>query len=303
MHFIVIGGNGFIGRHFVSHLLAHGHRATIVTRTTVEQHKDGVETLSGGINALCARPDLLEATEGVCHFASSAIPASSYDDPVADLEENLQPMVKLLEVMRDHGNKRILFLSSGGAVYGHPQVVPIPEDHPTNPISPYGIVKLSIEKYLGFYAHQYGFSTAIVRPANPYGPGQGKLGQLGAVSTFMNLLQSGKAATIWGDGSIVRDFVYVEDLCVMLRLILEQNATGTFNCGGGTGTSLNELIATLESETGKCLDVTYQAARTFDPQEIVLDIKRARTALGWEPKTSLSEGIIQILGSEVSCKV
>ena len=291
MHVIVIGGNGFIGRHFVRQMLAHGARVTIVSRSKIAEPPAGCEALSGGVEALCLRPDLLEHADAVCHLASSSIPSTSSEAPLADVDENLRPMLSLLDIMKEYGNKRILYLSSGGAVYGLPQQVPIPESHPTDPISPYGIVKLAIEKYLAFYARHHGFSPVVIRPANPYGPGQGKVGQLGVIWTFLSLMREGKTATLWGDGTAMRDFVYVEDLCEMMRLALEKGATGVFNCGAGEGTSLNEVIAALETETGLTLDVIRKPARDFDPPRIVLDITRAHQELGWGPKVALQTGI------------
>jgi UDP-glucose 4-epimerase len=201
----------------------------------------------------------------------------------------------LFEAMREHGNRRILFLSSGGAVYGVPRETPMREDHPTDPISPYGVVKLAIEKFLGSYAANHGFRPAIVRPANPYGPDQGKLGQLGAVWTFLHTIQHGGTATLFGDGSIVRDFVHVDDLCRLMLACIEQQCDGVFNCGGGGGgTSLGDLIALIEQVTGKTLALDRRPARSFDPPAIVLDVERARSQLGWEPRISLPEGIEQL---------
>lgn len=291
MHIIVIGGNGFIGRHFVQHLMANDHMVTIVSRKCIEFSPEGCNTLCGGIEALCANADLLSRADAVCHLASSTIPSSSSDAPLVDVDENLRPMLILLNSMKQHGNKRILFLSSGGAVYGVPNQIPIPETHPTNPISPYGVVKLAIEKYLAFYARHHGFSPVVIRPANPYGPEQGKVGQLGVIWTFLSLMREGRPATLWGDGSAVRDFVYVEDLCSMMRLALEEGAGGIFNCGAGHGTSLNTLISTLKIETGLNLEVKRRPARVFDPPSVVLDIARAKRELGWRPQVSLQEGI------------
>ncbi|AMM84507.1 NAD-dependent epimerase/dehydratase family protein [Martelella sp. AD-3] len=293
MNIVIIGGSGFVGRHFVEAVLAGGHAVTVVGRSALAQHSDDdrVTYLSGGLWALAKSKATLENADAICHFASSTIPSSSNADPIADIESNLIGTVALLEAMREAGNKRIIYLSSGGAVYGSPRQTPIHEDHPTNPISSYGIVKLAVEKYLAMYSHAHGFSTAVVRPANPYGPGQGKIGQLGAVTTFLNLALTGGTAKIWGDGSAVRDFVHVLDLCDLLLRIVETGAEGIYNCGDGEGTSLNELIDTIETITGQALRREHLPARSFDPPKIILDISKARSEIGWEPKTSLHEGV------------
>ncbi len=293
MNILVIGGNGFVGRAFVRILLSRGHRVTVVSRA--QAWPDNVEGLPGGIEALVARPDLLAAADIVCHLASATIPSSSSAEPLLEIDGNLRPMLQLLEAMRAQGNRHILFLSSGGAIYGVPETVPIREDHPRHPISHYGLTKLTIETSLDFYAREHGFSVAVIRPANPYGPSQNKVGQLGAVTTFLRMIEAGHTATLYGDGSTVRDFVHVDDLSSLMLRAVETGAEGTWNCGDGRGTSLAELIGMIEAATGKTLAIDRQPARPFDPPAIVLDITRARDELGWEPVVALEEGIGQLV--------
>ena len=291
MNIIVIGGHGFIGAAFVKHLLALKHQVTIVSRKE-KQAPLGASSLAGGIDTLAARPDLLSAADYVCHLASATIPSSTQNGPLEDIELTVSPTLRLLEAMRESGNRRLMYLSSGGAVYGVPKVVPIPETHPREPISYYGLGKLMIENYLDYYRREHGFQTAIIRPANPYGPGQGKIGQLGAVTTFLRMIENGDTATLFGDGSIMRDFVYIDDLCDLMLRAINQHANGTWNCGGGTGTSLKDLIGLIERATGKTLRIDPKPPRPFDPPKIVLDINRAMNDLGWCPKTDLLSGII-----------
>ena len=294
MNVIVIGGSGFIGAAFVADLIKQGHSVTVVSRET-NSKSDGVETISGGMDMLASRPDLLAQCDLLCHFASATIPSSSIGGPLSDIESNLAPTLRLLEAMRQSGDRKIMYLSSGGAIYGTPQIIPIPEDHPKKPISYYGLGKLTIETYLDYYAREHDFQVSIIRPANPYGPGQGKIGQLGAVTTFLRMIQEGQPATLFGDGSTVRDFVHIDDMCSMMMKILDTGATGTWNCGGGTGVSLKELISAIEDATGKTLAINHQPARPFDPPAIVLDIEKARKDLGWIPAVSLNEGIRRLV--------
>lgn len=297
MHLVVIGGNGFIGRHFVAAAVAKGHSVTIVGRASSIAHEHGpaVDYRSGGIAALAGDTALLGRADRICHFATSVTPATSNADPLADIETNLMGTVRLLEAMRHTGNRRILFLSSGGAVYGRPHYLPIDEAHPLNPVSSYGVVKAAIEQYLRLYEANYGFAPTIIRLANPYGPGQHSIGQLGAVNTFIYLAQTGQMATLWGDGSVVRDFVYISDATALLLAAAESEATGTFNCGAGAGTSLLQLIEMVEWATGCVVERQFKPGRPFDPSEVVLDISKARATFGWQPMVLLSLGIEQTI--------
>ncbi|MBN9332125.1 NAD-dependent epimerase/dehydratase family protein [Devosia sp.] len=293
MHFVVIGGNGFIGRHFVSAAVSKGHRVTIVGRAAsiADEHGPAVDYRSGGTQALAADSELLSRADRICHFATTSTPATSNADPLADIESNLMSTVRLLEAMRQTGNRRILFLSSGGAVYGRPHYLPIDEKHPLNPLSAYGVVKSAIERYLRMYEANYSLAPTIIRLANPYGPGQNSFGQLGAVSTFIHLALTDQPATIWGDGSVIRDYVYISDATALLLAAAESDATGTFNCGAGTGTSLIELMETVEQATGKTLHRQFKPARSFDPPEVVLDVSLAHSIFGWRPAVPLTAGV------------
>ena len=293
MHLVVIGGNGFIGKHFVDAAVARGHSVTIVGRASsiAQEHGPAVDYRSGGIAALAANSALLGRADRICHFATSVTPATSNADPLADIETNLMGTVRLLEAMRHAGNRRILFLSSGGAVYGRPHYLPIDEAHPLHPVSSYGVVKAAIEQYLRLYEVNYGFAPTIIRLANPYGPGQHSIGQLGAVNTFIHLAQTGQRATLWGDGGVVRDFVYISDVTALLLAAAESETTGTFNCGAGVGTSLIELIATVEQATGKALQRQFKPGRTFDPPAVLLDVSNARKMFGWVPTVTLEDGV------------
>lgn len=293
MHLVVIGGNGFIGKHFVAAAVAKGHSVSIVGRASciAQEHGPAVDYRPGGIAALAGDIALLGRADRICHFATSVTPATSNADPLTDIETNLMAMVRLLEAMRHTGNRRILFLSSGGAVYGRPHYLPIDEAHPLNPVSSYGVVKAAIEQYLHLYEANYGFAPTIIRLANPYGPGQNSIGQLGAVNTFIHLAQTGQVATLWGDGSVVRDFVYISDVTALLLAAAEGEASGTFNCGAGTGTSLVELIRTVEQATGKALQRQFKPGRPFDPPAVVLDVSNAQKIFGWKPTVTLADGV------------
>ena len=186
----------------------------------------------------------------------------------------------------------MIFASSGGTVYGLPHTVPIDEDHPTNPITSYGVVKLAIEKYMDLFWRLHGLHYTVLRISNPYGPYQNPVGQQGAIAVFLHHLRTGQPITIWGDGRVVRDYIYVSDLVDALVLAAEvETRRKVLNVGSGHGTSLNELIALMGKETGERPEVDYLKGRALDVPANVLGISRVREELGWRPRTTLDEGI------------
>jgi UDP-glucose 4-epimerase len=291
---LVLGGNGFIGAHLVDGLLEEGWPVRIYDRSpnrfrATPQNAEYVEGELGNHGLIRAA---VEGMEVVFHFVSTTIPKTSNDDPIYDVRSNLIDTLQLLESCVEAGVRKVVFASSGGTVYGRPQMVPIAEDHPTSPITSYGIVKLAVEKYLGLFEHLHGLDYAALRISNPYGPYQDPQGQQGAVPVFLNRLRTGRPVTIWGDGSVVRDYLYVSDLVEALKLAAEtETRKKTLNVGSGRGTSLNELVAIIAEVTGERPAVEYVPGRALDVPANVLDVTRARDELGWNPKTDLTEGI------------
>ena len=234
----------------------------------------------------------MSGVEVVYHFVSTTLPKTSNDDPIYDVRSNLVDTIQLLESCVEAGVRKVIFASSGGTVYGPPETLPITEDHPTAPISSYGIVKLAIEKYLSLFHHLYGLDYAVLRISNPYGPYQDPGGQQGAVGVFLNRLYTGRPITIWGDGEVVRDYLYVSDLVDALELAaLIESREKVLNIGSGEGLSLNALIRCISEVVGEHPAVEYLPARPLDVPASVLNVGRAKSALGWEPETGLAEGI------------
>lgn len=290
MHVLALGGNGFVGSHVVAALLDAGHRVSVADRTDQPKFRHGrpFDNIGQGVDDAIA---VLPHIDVVCHLAWSTVPATSNADPIADITENLAGSVKLLEAMRVLGKTRIVYLSSGGAVYGLPRTTPIREEHALDPISAYGVTKVAFEKYLGMYAALHGVRPTIIRPSNPYGPGQNKIGVQGAVNTFLNAAATGENVTIWGDGSTIRDYLAVEDVARLVGAAVEAGTAGIYNCGSGHGTSLLELIGEVERITGAVINRVHRPARDFDPPVIVLDTSRARADFGWTPRVSLDVGL------------
>ena len=233
----------------------------------------------------------------VFHLAWADIPESATEHPVSDIQGNLIGTVRLLQACVERGVRRIIFPSTGGAIYGPVDVLPVPESHATHPISAYGVTKLAVEKYIELYHHLHGLEYAILRPSVPYGPYQNPLGRQGAVSVFIGRILSGQPLTIWGDGSaIVRDFFHVTDLArALVMAAASPHPAGLYNIGGGEGFSLLELIDRLRPIAEPHYPITIEQAppRRFDVPRLVLDISHARDTLGWQPEISLDDGLAQ----------
>jgi UDP-glucose 4-epimerase len=293
MRILVLGGNGFIGSHLVDELLEAGHAVNIFDRyPDAWQRADArVKYFIGDFSDSILLSEAMQGVDMVAHLISTTVPGTSNLDPIADIQDNLVRTVRMLQLMETIGIKRILYLSSGGTVYGIPQFTPIPEDHPLNPICSYGVVKVAVENYLRMYANLHHIEPVIIRPSNPYGPRQRFQKGQGAVATFMNRIMTGERIAIWGDGNIKRDYIYIQDLTRLCRMAIEQPHTGTFNAGSGVSMTLNNLLRSIEQQLGSKAEVEYQTVRKFDVPEIALDIKRAEKVYGWAPEINIEEGL------------
>jgi UDP-glucose 4-epimerase len=228
---------------------------------------------------------------------STTLPKSSNADPVFDIESNVLGTVRLLTHAIKTGLKKIIFASSGGTVYGVPKHVPIVESHANDPVCSYGITKLAIEKYLGLFYQLYGLDYTVLRLANPYGERQRTHASQGAVAVFLGNVLRGELVEIWGDGSVVRDYIHIADVVDALLLSSEKTSDEhVFNIGAGRGHSLNELLDAIERVTGRTASRRYLPGRPFDVPVSVLCIDRARIALGWSPKVDFEQGLDRFAG-------
>ncbi len=296
MTILVTGGNGFIGSHLVDRL---AQEAMVVVLDRRERRYDpvppGVRVILGSLSDRdLVRNVLTEfGIETIYHLAWSSIHESATRHPVADIESNLMPTVGLLETCREVGVRRVIYVSSGGTVYGLPQTDALAEDHPTDPINAYGVTKLAVEKYLRVYHHLYGLEYVVFRPSVPYGPRQNPLGRQGAVAVFLYRALCGQPIVIFGDGQTRRDFFFVADMIEPLAqaALRTQGSNQIFNLGGERSYTLNELVAVIEEITGRSLTVRYEPARRIDAPHLHLDCRAAAEIFGWHPVTPLAEGI------------
>jgi UDP-glucose 4-epimerase len=220
------------------------------------------------------------------------MPAQSNLDPATDAALALPPLLRVLEELRARPGVRLTFLSSGGTVYGNPTVLPVPEDHPTDPQTSYGVMKLAGEKYVLMYARLYGVGVRILRCSNVYGEFQPADRGQGFVATALSRLRDGRPITLFGDGRNVRDFVHAPDVArVMVALAARRDGPALLNVGSGQGVEIRELLGMLEAVTGTPAQIDWQADRGFDVRRIVLDITALRRELDFEP-TPLQTGLV-----------
>lgn len=290
---LVLGGSGFIGSHVVDVLIERGYRVRVLDRQpeAFRPPLPNVEYIRGDFSDASLLSEALTGVDAVIHLVSATVPSTSNLNPVADIQGNLINTVNLLGAMRALGVRNIVYLSSGGTVYGIPTQDPIPEDHPANPISSYGIVKLAIEKYLFMESHLHGLRHCILRASNPYGPRQGHGGVQGVIGTYLWRIARGQPIEVWGDGTVVRDFLHVRDVAELAVTAVGSDASGVFNAGFGEGTSILEIVDHMRATTGQTLSPMHKPGRDFDVPRAVLDISRARDVLGWRPQIALAEGI------------
>jgi UDP-glucose 4-epimerase len=299
MKVLLTGGAGFVGSHVADQLLARGHEVAVVDDLSSgkkENIPDGTMFYEQDIRDGCAEifeefePDVL------CHQAAQMDVRRSVKAPDFDADVNVLGTIRLLQHCVAQGVRRVVFASTGGAVYGEQREFPAPEDHPQYPISPYGVSKLAGERYLHFYNTQYGLPYAALRYANVYGPRQDPHGEAGVVAIFCGNLAAGRGSTINGSGEQTRDYVYVEDVARANVLALEGDApSGAYNVGTGIETSVNELYEVLRETSGADLLPAHVAAKPGEQLRSSVDPTTAARVLGWRPVTDLVTGLERTL--------
>lgn len=288
-----MGGNGFIGSYVTDLLVENGYHVKVFDRTIEENNCNyyNLEFIKGDFLNLDDLKGAMEDVDYLFHYISFTIPQTSIENPIRD-NENVIGSIKLFELALDQGVKKIIFPSSGGTVYGEPKINPIAENHPKNPINPYGISKISIEKYLYYFYANYGLDYTVFRFSNPYGPRQDPHGKMGLIPVILGMLKSNKKPRIFGDGSAVRDYVYIEDASkVNLLAIQKKTKHKIFNVGSGTGNSINDILEKAMIITGKNIKPIYSEPRIGDVSKVILDISRIKDEMNWSPQVDIDSGI------------
>jgi UDP-glucose 4-epimerase len=297
MRCVILGGGGFIGSAIADRLLLDRHKLRIFERPKIEKYRqfsadEDVEWSTGDLLSAQDVSDAIDGADMVLHLVSSTLPKSSNDDPIYDVESNLVGTLRLLKAMVIKKVSRIVFISSGGTVYGKVVYLPIDERHPTDPLVSYGITKLAIEKYLAMFENLHGVKNVTLRVTNPFGERQRIDTGQGAVGVFLHRALTGQPIDIWGDGSTIRDFIHVSDVAdAFVRAIHYSGPYRVFNISSGTGKSLNELVYLIEDILGVSIECRRFAGRPFDAPVSILSNALAKEELKWEPKLSLREGI------------
>ena len=295
MTVLIVGGCGFIGSHLVDALVRRGVSVRVFDRQA-ERYRPPVRGVDYRYGNFADRMSLVEAMSGVAtvvHLVSTTFPGTADLDPRTDVQDNLVSTISLMDSMVGLGIRRIIYLSSGGTVYGIPDCVPIPETHPLRPINSYGIVKAAIESYLEMYRRTRGLSPLVLRPSNPYGPRQGHVGVQGVVSTFLRRALTGEPIEVWGDGSVVRDFIHVRDLAELCAKAVLSDVEGVFNAGSGEGVSVNQIIQGVKDVSGMDIPTLYKPGRPVDVQRSVLDTTLAKTTFDWSLQIPLQQGLAE----------
>lgn len=289
---LVVGGSGFIGRHVVR--AVRGTGATVVGMDIAPPRgdQDDLPWVIGSVSDPALFATAAAGCDAVIFLANSSLPNTANFDLAAEVGAHVQVTVKAAEICNDQGVKRFVFASSGGTVYGHDSTAPLDEEAMTRPRNAYGVSKLAIEHYLRLIGDMRAMSTVSLRISNPYGEGQRALRNQGFVAAAMQHALAGTTMPIWGDGSVERDFLHVEDVAAAFVAALSaDNPPPTINIGSGKAVSLREIIEQIEAVTGLVVPVAYEPGRPVDVKRNVLDIRRASRSLGWMPRVTLAQGL------------
>ena len=295
---LVLGGSGFIGKNLCRTLVKKGSIVRCLTLnaplddSVLEDAQQKIEWIYGNFsdNELVKRS--LRNIDVVFHLICTTLPASSNNKLQFDLSSNVLPTLNMLEAAKHSDVRKVIFISSGGTVYGMPKRVPISENHDKNPICGYGIHKLTIEKYLHLFNYLYNLDYRVLRLSNPYGKGQISDRPQGVIGNFIHKALRREPLDVWGDGKTVRDYIYIDDAIeALLSIIKYDGPFRIFNIGSGEGHSLLDVIKILKRTIGYSVDVCFHSARSVDVPLNILDISHALLELKWRPKTDIETGI------------
>lgn len=289
----LIGAGGFFGTNLARYLAPQVTELRCFgINQSFPEAMQGLIWVSGNMTDT-SLAEVLSGCDTVIHLASTSAPGTDLNIS-ADAEANLMASLRLFDRCVAAGVKRLVFISSGGTVYGIPNHTPIPESAPTLPITPYGVAKLAIEKYLEVYLRLHGLDYRVLRISNIYGPYQTTAKKQGVIAAFLSEALRGEPLEIWGDGKVVRDYLYVEDAAAaVLAAMHHEGSDRIFNIGSGLGMNLNEVIAAIENLLGLPLEKNYRPGRPVDVPVNILDCSLARSKLGWHADTTFAQGLVK----------
>ena len=294
MKILVTGGAGFIGSHIVDALIKRGDELIVVDNLSTGL-KDNVNPKAKLYEMSITDPQLMEVFEQempdmVSHHAAQVNLRRSVDEPQFDAKVNILGSINVIVNSVRHGVKKLIYASSGGAIYGEPQYLPVDENHPINPVSQYGVSKHTVEHYLYSYI-QYGLNYVILRYPNVYGPRQNPEGEAGVIAIFARQMLLGERPTIFGPGDKTRDYTHVSDIAGAHLLAMERGSNTAYNIGTGVETSDQEIFDAMAQALGYEDTPLYTSVRQGEIQRMYLNYDKAKKELGWSPELSLEEGI------------
>jgi UDP-glucose 4-epimerase len=294
---IVLGGGGFLGINLCRRLVSAGYRVRAFGRHCLFPGTlDDIEWYQGDFTDVVSLATAIETNDIVFHLLHATTPQSANLDMAGDLKQNVVSSVGLLDISLRLGVKRVVFVSSGGTVYGPTNQIPTPETAATEPITAYGISKLAIEKYLALYERLHGLDYRILRVANPFGPFQVPVKHQGVIATLISRGLRGESVDIWGDGSVIRDYIFIDDVVTALETVMtDESDTRVFNIGSGQGRSLLQVIVSIEDLLNAKLRINWTTGRPIDVPKSVLAIERAKNVLGWAPHVPFEAGLQKTL--------
>jgi UDP-glucose 4-epimerase len=296
---VLVVGGGFLGSHVAGTLAAHGLPTTVLTRTppspATEARLGATALRIGDAADTAALTAALDEADHVVWCAGGLLPADSNDRPAADLTSSLLPLLTVLDVLRHRPGVGITFFSSGGTVYGNPHTLPVPETHPARPLTSHGVTKVAAEHYLALYGDVYGVPSLALRCGNVYGEGQPSDRSQGLIAAALDCARRRRPLTVYGDGSSVRDFIFIDDVVdVVSALLGRTDIPSAINVGSGCGSSVADVLALVERVTGETLELQWQPSRPGDVRRIVLDITRLGSVLPDFEPTPLADGMARM---------
>lgn len=297
---LLLGGGGFIGANLVEELLNSGYKVKVFdqknfSKANIQEYLHEIEIIEGDFSNISDVNKAMLEVDYIYHLISTTLPSTSLENMLYDIESNVIPTVQLLKSCIDKKIKKIVFVSSGGTIYGEPKFLPISENHAINPITSYGIVKNTIENYFQLYRKLWGLDCCIFRLSNPYGEKQNPKGIQGIIPVLLYKAINDEEIQIWGDGEVIRDYIYIKDVTkILVKSIAQLTPEVVYNLGSGKGTSINQLLAIVKKSMNANLRVKYLETRTFDVPANVLDITLLKKRFSFESTLLLETGVMQL---------